>query len=584
MNILGVYGAFGWDPRNEDHIDNDIEKHLLEWVHDAGASLFIDGEHVCSIQQERLSRVKFDGSEPRLSVEYCLKAGNLEYTDIDKVCVATPGSPVFKRSRFDNDLQSHLESIFPKAKVVFYPHHSCHASVSIYTSTQTEGAFITNDGSGEGISFDSMKDDNGTQFATSIVERGSLGYFNKDKGMMRIFHDLPRTNCLGSHWASGSEKIFCGIVDKDWDYGQHYRGDMDSMHGKIMGLCAYGAAMGDDPDFEKKYLYVQTNKDFGYNGKPYVGSLDPYWCDVFEENDLTFAEKSYVLQRNHEEALQQMIGNYYKEGYLEDNVCFSGGVFLNVKANTWLKQTPYIKDVHIPPYTSDVGLHLGAAFLGLVDEGVKYPKMPDNIALLGREYDSHEIETAIKETGLYYEYRLDVSDIAANQIAENKIVAWFQGRSEFGPRALGSRSILMSPKVAANKDVLNERVKHREDWRPFAGIILDECLTEYFEEDFESPYMIYGLTVKEDKVSEIPAITHIDRSCRIQTVNNVLNSDMTNLLHKVRDKTGTPIVLNTSFNDNGEPIVESPEDALRAFQKMDIDILIMGNYMVCKND
>jgi carbamoyltransferase len=584
MNVLGVYGAFGWNPRNEDHIKDDIGQHLLEWVHDAGASLFVDGEHVCSIQEERLSRVKFDGNEPRLSIEYCLDAGDLQYTDIDKVCVATPGSPCFKTSRFDNNLQAHLEKIFPKATIAFYPHHSCHASVAIYTSTQTKGAFITNDGSGEAIAHDSLHDGNETQFATSIVERGSLGYFNKDEGMLRIFHDIPYTNCLGSHWASGSEKIFCGILGKKHNNGEYYRADMDSMHGKIMGLCAYGSDMGNDPDFEKKYIYVQTNKDFGYNGRPYVGELYPHWSEDVEGNELTFAERSYVLQRNHEEALQQIVDGYYKQGYLEDNMCFSGGVFLNVKANTWLKQSPYMNDVHIPPYTTDVGLHLGAAFLGLVDEGVKYPKMPENIALLGKQYDSHEIETAIKEAGLYYEHRpFDIFNIAAEYINDNKIVAWFQGRSEFGPRALGSRSILMSPKVAENKDVLNERVKHREDWRPFAGIILDEYLTEYFEEDFESPYMLYALTVKEDKVSEIPAITHLDRSCRVQTVNNVLNSDMTQLLNAVKMKTGTPIVLNTSFNDNGEPIVESPTDAMKAFLKMDIDVMIIGNYMVCKS-
>jgi carbamoyltransferase len=591
MNILGVYGAWGWNPRNEDHIKNDIEQHLVEWVHDAGASLFIDGEHICSIQEERLSRVKYDGSEPQQSIMYCLEAGKLTVDMIDMVCVATPGSPLFKISRFEHQLQKRLEGLFPKAKIEFYPHHSCHAAVSIYTSPYEEGAFITNDGSGESIPSHVARDDEGRfVFPTSITERGALGYFNKNKSMFRIFHDLPHTNCLGSHWAIGSESIFCSIIDIEHNTGKHYRGEMDSMHGKIMGLCAYGSDLGKDPDFEKKYIYTITNEEIGYNGRPYIGEHHPHWSSE-ECTTLSHAEKAYVLQRNHEDALQKMMTLYYKEGYLEDNVCFSGGIFLNVKANTWLKQTPMMKGVHIPPYTTDTGLHLGAAFLGLVSQGCKHPTMPDNIALLGKHYNSNEIEEAIKEfnrsteNSLFYEHRpFDIDNIAAECINDNKIVGWFQGRSEFGPRALGSRSILMSPKLAENKDILNQRVKHREEWRPFAGIILDEYLTDYFEEDFESPYMLYAFTVKEDKVSEIPAISHLDRSCRIQTVNEEQNHTVTKLLRAVNEKTGVPIVLNTSFNDNGEPIVETPTDALNAFMKMDIDILFMGNYVVRKND
>ena len=196
-----------------------------------------------------------------------------------------------------------------------------------------------------------------------------------------------------------------------------------------------------------------------------------------------------------------------------------------------------------------------------------------------------EIESVLKETEVNYEKYDDFEELcefAATKLSGESIIAWFQGRSEFGPRALGSRSLLMHPGPAENKDIINSRVKHREYWRPFAGIILEEHLTDYFNEDFNSPYMLYSLTVKNGREEELGAITHKDGTCRIQTVNNKMNEKVTILLNKFKDVTGIPAILNTSFNDNGEPIVESPQDAVRSFQNMDIDYLVIGNFVVRK--
>jgi carbamoyltransferase len=240
--------------------------------------------------------------------------------------------------------------------------------------------------------------------------------------------------------------------------------------------------------------------------------------------------------------------------------------------------------MHVPSCPNDTGLHYGAALFGAF-QNKETIELPENIALLGKTYSNEEIEkelTQHKVTFTKYEDFEELCDLTADYIAQNKIIAWFQNRSEFGPRALGSRSILMSPTRKENKDILNSRVKHREYWRPFAGIILEEHLNEYFYEDYKSPYMLYSLTVKEDKAHIIPAITHVDYTCRIQTVNKSLHPQTTLLLQKLKEKTGIPVVLNTSFNDNGEPIVESPKHAVESFLNLDIDYLVIGNYIVQK--
>jgi carbamoyltransferase len=273
------------------------------------------------------------------------------------------------------------------------------------------------------------------------------------------------------------------------------------------------------------------------------------------------------------------------ESYLEDNICLSGGVFLNVLANTKIKQSNIVKNIHIPPFTSDCGLHFGAACYMLFKskESIELPK---NISLLGKRYTNDLIFKEISQsTTLNYKIFKDFNElckIVSVYLNENKIIAWFQNKSEFGPRSLGSRSILMNPQPKENKDTLNFRIKHREYWRPFAGVMLEEYVEEYFEENFKSPYMLYSQTIKKEKIKEISAISHHDNTCRIQTVNRDLNYEITVLLEEYYKLTGTPILLNTSFNDNGQPIVETPKDALYSFINMDIDYLIIGNYIITK--
>ena len=323
------------------------------------------------------------------------------------------------------------------------------------------------------------------------------------------------------------------------------------------------------------------SSDLYYEDVPYV-TFAKNFADSFRFTNAD--EKAYIIQKNFELALLEYTTDLKEQGYLEDYVCLSGGSFLNVLGNSVLKQSKLFKDIHVPPCPNDVGLHFGAACYGQFknDQPIK---LPENIALLGKEYSEEDIEKVLKENDVRYEKYddfVELCEFTALQLSGNKIVAWFQGRSEFGPRALGSRSLLMHPGPAENKDIINSRVKHREYWRPFAGIILEEHLTDYFNEDFNSPYMLYSLTVKDDKKDDLGAITHKDNTCRIQTVNDKINPKVTTLLNKFKEITGIPAILNTSFNDNGEPIVESPQDAIRSFENMDIDYLVIGNFIVRK--
>jgi carbamoyltransferase len=256
-----------------------------------------------------------------------------------------------------------------------------------------------------------------------------------------------------------------------------------------------------------------------------------------------------------------------KEDYLEEDHCFAGGCFLNVCANTMIR--PLFRNMHIPPFTNDSGIHFGAAAWASY-RSQETIEVPENIALLGKSYDDFVPE---EENCEYYEDFDELCDIVAHALDQNKIVGWFQGRSEHGPRALGSRSLLMSPKESANKDIMNTRVKHREYWRPFAGVMLEDYVEEYFEPGFPTPNMLYSQT---SITKRIPAITHRDFSCRIQTVNDDQNPKLCQLLRKL----DVPVLMNTSFNISGEPIIETPEDAIASFKKMDIDFLVIGNYLL----
>lgn len=563
MIILGVYGSFDW--RADKSFDEYREP---TWCHDAGATLFIDGKLICSIAEERLTRKKHDGNFPSNSIEYCLGEGNISSEDVDYVYIPSMCVSIWYKKWYEGKIESIIKERFPNAEIKFVSHHLSHACSSIFTSPFNEGSSVTLDGAGSLIL--------NYHYEPQMAEMSSIGYFNKEKGILRFFAGMPGVNDFGTYYHALSHHIYCEKVQKHIDGSdEKYRETWD---GKIMGLSAYGSSV----EFNDSLKEYKLSKELAHESVPYVtfnvGGQRDSW--KFKNVD----EKAYILQKNFEHALLDYMTELKNESYLDNNICLSGGSFLNVLGNSVLKESGLFDGIHIPPCPNDTGLHFGAACYG-VFKNKEVIELPENIALLGKEYSDEEIEEVLKKSDLDYEKYDNFDELCefvALHLSSNKIIGWFQGRSEFGPRALGSRSLLMHPGPQENKDIMNSRVKHREYWRPFAGIILEEYLTEYFEEDFNSPYMLYSLTVKENKREQLGAITHKDNTCRIQTVNDKMNEKVTKLLQKFKEETGIPAILNTSFNDNGEPIVETPQDAVNSFENMDIDYLAIGNFVVRK--
>lgn len=557
MIILGLYGGFDWNANQSyDSGGNPI------WTHDSGATLFINNKHVCSISQERLTRIKNDGNFPLDSINYCLKEGNISYEDVDEIYIPSMHLDIFYRQFVDKNIENKIKSIFPNVEFHIISHHVSHAASSVFSSNFEDGSIITLDAGGSKIYSASYEEVNS-------IETNLIGYFNKKKNIFRIFNGIKNTNNFGEYYSTKSHRAYCKKIKKDIHiFDEKYR---ETWHGKIMGLSAYGKS-----DTIKNFKEYVLSKDLSYNEFPYVVLFDT------GTGLRTAEQQAYILQKNFEDALIDYISELNRLSYLEDNLCLAGGCFLNVLGNSRIKKLGL--NIHIPPCTNDVGLHFGAACYGLYQHRQEIV-LPKNIALLGKKYSQKEIETELQNFNLKYKKYENFEDLCkftAQELNQNKIIGWFQNRSEFGPRALGSRSLLMHPGPASNKDIMNSRVKHRENWRPFAGIILEEYLTDYFEEDFYSPYMLYSLTVKEDKREEIAAITHVDSTCRIQTANQELYPEITTLIKKFKEISNIPVLLNTSFNDNGEPIVETPSDAIKAFLNLDIDYLVLDKFIVKK--
>lgn len=539
MIIIGIYGAYDWDANLESVSES------TTFVHDAGCTLFINGNHICSINEERLTRKKYDGNYPQKSIDHCLSVGNITKNDVDIVYHAPTSHMINLHQTEDGTVTRMLRKSFPNAEIKSVGHHLCHAASTVFTSPFNEGSFLTFDGGGSIINdpFRKMVDH---------VENNSIGFFNKEKGIFR-FYNMPEGfyNSFGQIYSVASSQIYAVKIGKGVDNWSTQVG----CAGKIMGLSAYGNS--------EKYEQLYNVTDHSI---PYI-NFDTVWFDDVDSVE----DAAYILQKNFEDGLIELLKKLRKY-HLTPNVCFAGGSFLNILANTKIKESGLFKSIHIPPFPDDSGIHFGAAIWGCFEENESI-STPTNLALLGKQYTNSDITKILDLFDLKYQ-PYDIEKVS-QRIRDNLIVGWFQGRSEHGPRALGSRSIFMSPSKAENKDVLNRRVKHREPWRPFAGIIPEESVNEYFEEGFSTPHMLYSQTVKSDL---IPAITHADGTCRIQTLRKSWNPR----LHELLTTLDPPVVVNTSFNDNGEPIVESPYHAVQSFLSMDIDCLVIGDYIVDK--
>ena len=531
--------------------------------HDLSACLLVDGKLEIAIEEERLSREKHGrGIRSCLlkSVDYCLKELNLDYKDIDYFFTSDLFYPRIAPPKMYID------------KLIKINHHYTHAACAYYLSGFEEAAWLVIDGGGSRISF-------------NTAETVTYGYINSYKittlqkvlGRLNTLYDLGyQSNSLGSFYDFFN--LLCGF------------GIFEA--GKLMGLASYGKPsyineikklvnirMAENHQVDIKIeLNREIYKDFYkiITDCKELSSQFQIKADFAASAQILLEEWTYMLM----EALYQQTHN--------ENLCYSGGVAYNSVLNGKIKANTSFKNIFIPPAAGDSGTAIGAALYGyhnILGNSVRTRKQITSM-YTGKTYSSLNIKEAVSQ----YQKEVDATDLgdqifnaAAKDLCDEKIIGWFQGGSEFGPRALGNRSILADARLTYMKDKLNTQVKFRESFRPFAPVVLQNSVNEYFISDFEyNPFMLYVGKVRPDKKSVIPAVVHIDETARLQTINKINNAYMYLLLCAYKKMTGIPVILNTSFNTKGKPIVETPKDAIKCLLESGLDTIYVGTYKITK--
>ncbi len=592
------------------------------FYHDAAAALIVDGAIVAAAQEERFTRIKHDERFPVHAVRYCLQEAGLEMNDIDYVAFydkpllkferlletyyafspkgwlsfmrAMPvwiKEKVFLKDNVRKGLKEADESCNGKQVLLFPEHHLSHSASAFYPSPYNDAAILTIDGVGE--------------WCTTSISKG-------EGNTITVLKELHFPHSVGLLYSAFT--YFLGFKVNSGEY-------------KLMGLAPYGNPQDKQvADFKKIILdnictvyddgsiFLNQNyftyatalrmvddskweKLFGFKRKTEEESLEQHHCNL----GLAIQQITEDIVLKLAKTAKQLTGSY--------NLCMAGGVALNCVANGKLAEANLFKNIYIQPAAGDAGGAVGAA---LAAWHIHAEQPRNNIgtdamhaSYLGIEYTDKEIVKTINKYNAEAEHIEDavlLTDTIAKEIASGKVVGWFQGRMEFGPRALGHRSILADPRNPEMQKKLNIKIKFREGFRPFAPIMLQEEAERLFGLQHASPYMLFVHPIKEqyrkqlpanynglslmDKLyvqrSELPAITHIDFSARIQTVAEDANPVMYQLLHAFKKQAGYGVLINTSFNVRGEPIVCSPDDAYRCFMQTDMDMLVMGNFVFYK--
>lgn len=554
-------------------------------AHDPSAAIFKNGDLGFAVEEERLTRQKHaKGTFPKKAIQECLDYYDISIEQVDKIVL--PYEPKLKNKIFFQELEEKvLIEDSPNLKKIFFPavlakrhlerriyplksvlpelsdltdsippielrsHHRCHAASSFHPSGFDEAVVLSIDGHGE--------------YDSTVVWRGT------QSGLERVkTYKIP--NSLGH---------FYGIVTEFLGY-RFFNGE-----GKVMGLAPYGQFNDEIHDKLSKEItkgaeYDVTNLTkggidkgvkrledlFGRGRNKTEGQFDQWQKDL-----------AYVAQSILEEIVVSMVQKFTKELDV-NNVCLSGGVALNCKLNKVIMEMDETDEIFIQPVANDAGLALGAGMLEQDPPDVETPSI-----YLGPEPDRDETRRMLEMNKLDYVTVDDPAKFTAEKISQGELVGWFQGRQEMGPRALGNRSILADPRTEESRDRVNEFVKHREGWRPFAPSLLEEAMDDYFKRAEPSPYMIKTFDTKEDKREELKAVVHPgDSTTRPQTVTREQNPKYYRLLKELEKITGVPVVLNTSFNDHGEPIVTRPKEALKDFYGMGLDVLVVENFVLTK--
>ena len=590
---------------------------ISAFYHDSAAALIKDGNIISAAQEERFTRKKHDPGFPSNAIEFVLSFSNIRLSQVDHiifyekpflkferlletyVAFAPKGFQSFSRAmpiwlreklfqkKFIFNYLNNIDNDFKDdTKLLFSEHHLSHAASAFYPSPFEEAIILTADGVGE--------------WATTTVAIGK-------KNNLQIKKELHFPHSLGLLYSAFT--YYTGFKVNSGEY-------------KLMGLAPYGKPLyvdkildnlidlKDDGTFmlDQKYFnystgLTMTNKNFDnlFGEKPRKPET---------ENITQFHMDIAASIQNVTEKIMLLLSKSLRKEYGIPNLCLAGGVALNCVANGKILKEKIFENIWVQPAAGDAGGSLGAALgywhIDLNKERTEVNKDKMFGSYLGNEFKENEIIEKFDEIGAVYE-KLDQNEIlekTVNDLAAGKAVGWFQGRMEFGPRALGNRSILGDPRSETMQKNLNLKVKYRESFRPFAPSILREDLNDWFEINTDSPYMLLVSDVKKDKTlelnndqkklfgidllnvkkSEIPAVTHVDYSARIQTVSKEINPLYYKLISKFKEKTDCPVLVNTSFNIRGEPIVHTPEDAFKCFMGTELDVLVVGNCYLVKNN
>lgn len=575
------------------------------YYHDAAAALVIDGKIISAVQEERFTRKKNDSDFPQQAVQFCLRHANLTLTQLDAVVFYD--KPILKFARLLEtylavapggwrtfptvmsnwlgeklDLRKAIRAELPELRkdceILFTEHHQSHAASAFYPSSFDEAAILTIDGVGE--------------WATTTIGRGR-------GSEIKMLKELRFPHSLGLVYSAFTD--YCGFRINSGEY-------------KLMGLAPYGEPKFADA-IRRELLDIKPDGSFWLN-LDYFNFLrgttmtNEKFHQLFGEPPRGPEEK--ITQRHMDvarsiqlvtEEIMVLLARHAREVTDLKHLCLAGGVALNCVANGIILREKIFENIWIQPAAGDAGGALGAALAAWYanKENVRTAAVTDSMqaSLLGPEFSDDEIETVLRSNNAVYQ-KLEpdaLLDFTVGLLKTEKVIGWFQGRMEFGPRALGNRSILGDARSQKMQSVMNLKVKFRESFRPFAPIVRRERVADYFELDTESPYMLLVAPVKKelcravshdlkglDRLKEIrstlPAITHVDCSARIQTVARESNPLLYDLLRRFEQATGCGVLVNTSFNVRGEPIVCTPDDAYRCFMNTEMDYLIMGGLVI----
>ncbi len=583
------------------------------FYHDAAAALVADGRLVAAVEEERFSRKKHDSSFPAGAIEYCLEAGGISTHDLDHVVfyekpflkferilmTAMQGYPRAWRSFTDSmttwmsdklwvrdHIREHLG--IDRSKLLFVDHHGSHAASAFYPSRFDKAAILTVDGVGEWTT---------TSFGVGDGEK------------IRLLREIRFPHSLGLLYS-----VFTAFLGFEVNEGEY----------KVMGMAPYGQPryvdkvrklieLSADGSFglDMDYFAYHYSRDTAYSQKfidlfgpprqpglnfftagsgypSYFGPKPGNFEDLVRANQ-HYADVAASIQKVTEEVMLAMVRAIHRETGLT-RLCLAGGVALNSVANGRIVRETPIEEIYIQPAAGDSGGAIGAAMyahhalLGKPRTGHSMDH-----AYWGKEYGDGEVRAALERRGLRYHYFDDEAkllDTTVGDLASGKVIGWYQGRFEWGPRALGNRSILGDPRRAEMKDIVNTKIKFREPYRPFAPSVLAEEAERFFDlegaaQKDPARFMLLVVPVKNDAV---PAVTHVDNSARLQTVFRDTNPRYYELIRRFGEATGVPVVLNTSFNLKGEPIVTTPDNALNTFFASEMDTLVLGNHIVNKSE